>query len=226
MFHSPTQNQNQIARAQVFTLALAALSLFAATACNDSSPSRNTSTGETELSNGSTPSAETQPQSDDNDRDRPPHDDLPHPGIPGKKEGTKILPGGEDFEAQAAAALTPACLEAKHNLEALYSPIENCQQDSDCAYIGGDFLPVHPQTESVALDSCRWTRDLSVGNAGLATSYQLDLQLAREAVQQVCGESLNRSDCGSAWTFQPNAAPAPLCVQNRCVVHPDVMANR
>lgn len=225
MFTNHSKGRNEIARAQLFSLALAALSLFAATACNDSSSS-NKQNG-TDTSAASSPASEPQAQSDDDNRDRPPHDDLPLPGIPGapgKKEGGKILPGGEDFEVRAAAALSPTCLEAKHNLEALFAPIENCQQDSDCAYIGGDFLPAHPQTESVHLDSCRWTRDLTVGNAGLTTSYQLDLQLARESVEQACGDSIHRGDCESAWTFNPTSAPAPLCVQSRCVVHPDVMS--
>jgi len=223
MFQSQSSQRHEVARAQVLVLTLAALSLFAASACN-SSNSPSASSGQPHLDQNTAvtaPESEPLTQPDHGDH----HDDLPLPGFPGgpgKKEGGKKGPWGEDFEHRAAETLSPECLEAKHNLEALYAPIEQCVQDSDCAYMGGDFLPALPEAASITIDSCRWTRDLAVGNAGASTSYQLDLQLARESVEQICGTSLQRSDCSAPITFNPQGQPAPVCVENRCLIHPDV----
>jgi hypothetical protein len=108
------------------------------------------------------------------------------------------------------------CIDAGMALDTLYESMRRCDQDSDCVYVGDDFLPLREDSgDEVVTDDCTYLRPMLVGNSFLAVTNQLELLMKRDIARKVCGSELARTSCGDPQTIDVRQG-APSCVDGVC----------
>jgi len=116
-----------------------------------------------------------------------------------------------------------ACLEAANAVQALYSGLSACSQDSDCTYVDQNYNAI-PSTnsETVYIDSCSVVQSLPVANANALQAQSAALQAALLNAQTTCGaDNIIRNGCTSPTSFNSMSA-APACVSGVCKVNPSL----
>jgi hypothetical protein len=112
------------------------------------------------------------------------------------------------------------CINASNSFEDYYKKIQICEKDSDCTYIGSNFLPITlEESQDFIADDCSFIKPLIVANHFGAVSNQLELLTLHDLASQVCRNEEKRMGCKEVKRLKP-VKISPLCIKSRCVVHP------
>jgi hypothetical protein len=113
------------------------------------------------------------------------------------------------------------CINASHSFENFCKTLTKCERDSDCSYLGEDFLPISTDhLDEVITDDCTYIKPLIVSNAFHAVSHQLQLLEMRDLAQQVCKEKdAKRNSCNQVKRLKSSKI-SPVCSRGVCTLHP------
>ena len=113
------------------------------------------------------------------------------------------------------------CITAASLFTNNFSDLQQCQRDSDCAYLDENFLPALTPHIPVFVDDCSVITPVPVANAFAAVANQRELLIQRDVVRTACGANLKKPSCTNPWSFDSGSAP-PICVQGSCELSPAV----
>jgi hypothetical protein len=113
-----------------------------------------------------------------------------------------------------------ACLNAANAVQAMYSGLSACTQDSDCTYLDQNYGAIDATaTQTVYVDSCSVVQALPVANTNAVQANLSALQTALATAQSTCGGNIVRSGCTNTVTFSSSQG-APACIQGACHINP------
>jgi hypothetical protein len=132
-------------------------------------------------------------------------------------EAKTILSAIRDLAVKYYALPFPEpCGDGANTLTALYTAMQSCATDSDCAYLDSSLDTVTAETsQALTTDDCTLVRPLVVGNSALVKSNKDKLLQMLEQVRTSCAERFMRADCTEAVTV-PLSSAAPACRQGVC----------
>ncbi|MDR3607189.1 MAG: hypothetical protein P4M08_07405 [Oligoflexia bacterium] len=108
------------------------------------------------------------------------------------------------------------CVDANAELEKFYDQALSCSRDADCAYLGGNYLPLDTASagsDPLIVDDCSFVSPLLVANTFKAVELQRDLILKREWVESGCTEKKPSCEKSRSWT--PSSGH-PACIDHQC----------
>lgn len=112
------------------------------------------------------------------------------------------------------------CINACKALHDFYQTLRKCEKDSDCAYIGDDFLPLRPgEFPDLVIDDCSYIQPLLYADHFSAVSNQLDLILLHDVAIQACRQDEKRSGCQKVKKLNPSQSLLS-CIKGKCITHP------
>jgi hypothetical protein len=117
-----------------------------------------------------------------------------------------------------------ACLTAASAVQALYSGLGQCSQDSDCTYVDPSDYSAIPadQSMNVFVDNCSVIQSLPVANTAALAAHATALNAALLNAQTTCGaDNILRSGCTGQVFFNSATAPA-ACIHGACAVNPQL----
>lgn len=138
-------------------------------------------------------------------------------------EGAQATPSALIAALQEIAAkyypmpFPDACADAADSVHALYTGLQSCSTDSDCAFVNTGYEVVtRGSAQYVLTDDCTMVRPMVVGNAALVKASQDKLLQALSGAQMACGARLVRTSCSALEGFETASAAAPVCRENVC----------
>jgi len=110
-----------------------------------------------------------------------------------------------------------ACADAADAVHALYTGLQSCSTDADCAYINTGYdVVARGSAEYVLTDDCTMVRPMVVGNAASVKASQDRLLQVLSQAQMTCGARIVRTSCSALEGFDASSAAAPICRENVC----------
>jgi hypothetical protein len=121
-------------------------------------------------------------------------------------------------ERYSPSAFPNPCIDASISLDAVYAVMRRCDEDTDCAVAGEDFLPLRNDAgDEIESDDCTYLHPMLVGNSFLMVTNQLELLMKRDLAKKVCGQELMRASCRQdRWIDVGQRAPS--CVDGICTL--------